>query len=97
MAKNKVMTPRKLICNLLGKDEGGFNSHDMDEEIQVCMMSTKDEEAFVHFRISSVDENTIYISPRGISSNKERFTAKLPECELTVGFIKHMERKANGQ
>lgn len=89
MAKNKVMTPRKLICNLLG-NEGDF-PHDMDEEIQVCMMSTKDTDAFVHFRISSVDENTIYIRPRGISSNKERFTTKLPECELTVGFIKHME------
>lgn len=95
MANNKVMTPRKLIMNLLGND-GTFNNHDMDEEIKVCMMGIKDEEGWVDFRITSVDENSIYIRPKGISSNKERYTTKLPECKATLAFIKHMERKANG-
>jgi hypothetical protein len=95
MALNKVINPKKLIQNLVGEDNG-FHNHDLDEEIQVCMMSTKDEEAYVHFRITSVDENTIYIRPRGISSNKKRFTTKLPKCKTWKRNQKQIMEKING-
>lgn len=100
MAINKVMTPRKLVMNLVG-EANGFNNHEMDEEIKICMMSPWDDKCHVDFRITEVDENSIYIRPKGITSDKKRFTAKLPKDKWWVNYNKKLlkeikEEKNNG-
>ena len=67
------MTVRELVGKLLEQ-----YSHDLDEEIRLCLMSHNDEECFVEFRISEVDANAIYFRERGITSEKKFFKVNLP-------------------
>ncbi len=78
------MTVRELIKKLLEQ-----YSHDLDEEIKLCLMSHTDEEASIYFRISEVDENRIYFRERGVTSEKKIFKVKLP---LDESFINAMNR-----
>ena len=73
------MTPRELIKNLL--EEG---RHCLDEEIKVCIMSHTDDDVHVDFRISEVDENSIYIRERGVTSEKKMFKVPLPKDKALV-------------
>ena len=80
------MTPRKLLRKLLDEDR-----FDLDDEIKVCMMSHHDEEAHVSFKITEADGGSIYISPKGVSSNDNNFKVKLPECEVHKDTLERLK------
>lgn len=86
------MTVRELMQKLL--EQG---SHLLDEEIKLCMMSHNDQEAWIDFRITSVDENSISFRPKGVTSNKTILSLKLPECKTMAEFNKNMEDKNGHQ
>ena len=78
----KTMTARELIANLLER-----YSHDLDEEITLCLMSHNDEECHITFRISEVDENTIYFRERGITNEKNFFKVPLPKDKTFCNIL----------
>tara|TARA_Y100000004_G_scaffold60012_1_gene66923 strand:+ start:1989 stop:2237 length:249 start_codon:yes stop_codon:yes gene_type:complete len=80
------MTPRELINKLLE-----HCAHDLDEEIKVCLMSHKDDEVSVDFRITEVDENKIYIRERGVTSEKKIFQVPLPKDKELVQIYKRLD------
>ena len=95
MARNKIYTVRDLILNLARNSSKCLDAHMMDDEIKICMMSTNDEECYLKFRIKTVDENTIYISPKAISSDNKKFTVKLPKDQYMINLYKRIEEENN--
>ena len=72
MGKNGFRRPGSMIAKLV------------DEEIKVCIMSHTDDDVHVDFRISEVDENSIYIRERGVTSEKKMFKVPLPKDKALV-------------
>jgi len=75
------MTVRELLKLML--DESRF---DLDDEIKVCMISDKDDEASIDFEIKEAEES-IYIDPIGLNSNEKKFKIKLPKCQIHKTFM----------
>ena len=50
-------------------------------------MSHNDEECHITFRISEVDENTIYFRERGITNEKNFFKVPLPKDKTFCNIL----------